>query len=41
MKNTISRLIAICFLAMSLTAFAQSADNMQQDEMKHDDRMKQ
>jgi pentapeptide MXKDX repeat protein len=40
MRKTICKLMAMCFLAVSLAAFAQSGDNMKQDSMKHDD-MKQ
>jgi len=40
MKKMIGRLMAMCLLAVSLAAFAQSGDNMKQDSMKHDD-MKQ
>ena len=40
MKNMIGRLMAMCLVAVSLAAFAQSGDNMKQDSMKHDD-MKQ
>ena len=36
MKKIISRLMVMCFLAVSLAAFAQSDDNM-----KKDDSMKQ
>jgi pentapeptide MXKDX repeat protein len=37
MKKTIGKLMAMCFLTMSLAAFAQSGDTMKQDTMKHDD----
>lgn len=40
MKKLICRLMAMCFLAVSLAAFAQSGDNMSQDNMKKDDNMK-
>jgi hypothetical protein len=30
MKKTICRLMAVCFLAISFTAFAQSSDAMKQ-----------
>jgi pentapeptide MXKDX repeat protein len=41
MRKAIGRLMAMCFLAVSLAAFAQSGDTMKHDEnMKHDD-MKQ
>jgi pentapeptide MXKDX repeat protein len=45
MKKTIGKLMAMCFLTVSLAAFAQSGDAMKQEEMKHDemkqDQMKQ
>jgi pentapeptide MXKDX repeat protein len=37
MKKMIGRLMAMCLVAVSLAAFAQSGDNMKQDSMKHDD----
>jgi pentapeptide MXKDX repeat protein len=37
MRKMIGRLMCMCFLAASLTAFAQSGDPMKQDSMKHDD----
>jgi pentapeptide MXKDX repeat protein len=45
MNKIIYRLMAMCLLSTSLTAFAQSGDTMkqdqsQQDQMKHDDNMK-
>ena len=40
MKSTICKLMAMCFLATSLVAFAQSSSGSQ-DEMKKDDAMKQ
>src|SRR6266481_2865963 len=40
MKKTISRLMAMCFLTVSLAAFAQSRDAMKQDDTKKDDGMK-
>jgi len=40
MKKTISRLMAMCFLTVSLAAFAQSGDAMKQDDTKKDDGMK-
>jgi pentapeptide MXKDX repeat protein len=46
MKNTLCRIIAVCLLALPLASFAQSTDNMkqdqpqQQDQMKHDDMKK-
>ena len=40
MKKMIGRLMAMCLVAVSLAAFAQSGDNMKQDSMKHED-MKQ
>jgi hypothetical protein len=37
MKKIFGRLMAMCFLAVSLVAFAQSGDTMKQDDqMKHD-----
>jgi len=47
MKKTIGRLLAMCFLTVSLAAFAQSGDAINKDDtkiddgMKHDDGMKQ
>ena len=35
MKKLIGRLMAMCFLALSVAAFAQSGGNMQQDQMGH------
>ncbi len=40
MKKMFCRLMGMCFLAVSLAAFAQSGDTMKQDTMKHDDQMK-
>ena len=40
MKKMIGKVMAMCLVAVSLAAFAQSGDNMKQDSMKHDD-MKQ
>jgi pentapeptide MXKDX repeat protein len=41
MRKAIGRLMAMCFVAVSLAAFAQSGETMKQDDnMKHDD-MKQ
>jgi pentapeptide MXKDX repeat protein len=37
MKKTIGKLMAMCFLTVSIAAFAQSGDAMKQDNMKHDD----
>ncbi len=34
MKKMMRSLMAMCFLAVSLTAFAQSGDAMKQDSMK-------
>jgi pentapeptide MXKDX repeat protein len=36
MKKMLCRLMAVCCLALSVTAFAQSGDNMKQDNMKDD-----
>ncbi len=36
MKRMISRLMCMCFLGVSIAAFAQSGDNMKQD--KHETR---
>ncbi|MGA8622588.1 MAG: pentapeptide MXKDX repeat protein [Candidatus Sulfotelmatobacter sp.] len=41
MNKMIRRLMAMCFLAVSLSAFAQSGDAMKQDSMKQGDSMKQ
>ena len=41
MNKMIRGLMAMCFLAVSLTAFAQSGDAMKQDSMKQDDSMTQ
>ena len=46
MNKMICRLMAMCLLSVSLTAFAQSGDSMkpdqsQQDQMKHDDKPNQ
>jgi len=41
MNRIISRLMAMCLLTVSLSAFAQSGDAMKQDSMKQDDSMKQ
>ena len=40
MKKMFCRLMGMCFLAVSLAAFAQSGDTMKQDTMKQDDQMK-
>jgi pentapeptide MXKDX repeat protein len=50
MKKTLCRLMAMCFLAVPLSALAQSGDNMKQDQtqpdqmkndnVKHDQMMK-
>jgi len=40
MRKMICRLMAMCFLSLSLAAFAQTTDTSKQDSMKHDD-MKQ
>ena len=40
MRKMICRLMGMCFLAVSLAAFAQSGDTMKQDTMKQDDQMK-
>ena len=40
MKKMFCRLMGMCFLAVSLAAFAQSGDTMNQDTMKQDDQMK-
>jgi pentapeptide MXKDX repeat protein len=45
MKKTLCKLMVMCFLAVPLAVVAQSGDNMkqdqsQQDQMKHDDTMK-
>jgi pentapeptide MXKDX repeat protein len=40
MKKAIGRLMAMCFLTVSLAAFAQSGDAMKQDDTKKDDGMK-
>src|SRR5208282_5990842 len=37
MNKMIRRLMALCLLAVSFAAFAQSSDTMKQDNMKHDD----
>ena len=41
MRKTICKLMAMWFLTVSLAAFAQSGDTTKQDNMKHDDSMKQ
>lgn len=41
MKKMFYRLMAMCFLAVSLTAVAQSGDTTKQDTMKQGDQMKQ
>ena len=41
MNEMIRRLMAMCLLAVSFAAFAQSGDTMKQDSMKQDDSMKQ
>ena len=41
MNKMIRRLMAMCLLAVSFAAFAQSGDTMKQDSMKQDDSMKQ
>ena len=40
MSKMTGRLMAVCFLAASLAAFAQSGDTMKQDTMKQGDQMK-
>jgi pentapeptide MXKDX repeat protein len=40
MKRIFGRLMAMCFLAVSLAAFAQSGDTMKQDRMQQGDQMK-
>ena len=40
MRRIICRLTAICFLAVSLAAQAQSSDTMKQDTMQQGDQMK-
>jgi pentapeptide MXKDX repeat protein len=40
MRNPICRLLAICSLAVSLAALAQSGDTMKQDTMQQPDQMK-
>jgi hypothetical protein len=37
MKKMIGRLMAMCLVAVSLAAFAQSGDNMKYDSIKHDE----
>ena len=40
MNKMIRRLMAMCLLAVSFAAFAQSGDTMKQDSMKQGDSMK-
>jgi pentapeptide MXKDX repeat protein len=41
MRKMMCSLIGMCFLAVSLSAVAQSGDTMKQDSMKQGDQMKQ
>lgn len=40
MRNVMCRLLAMCFLAVSLAALGQSGDAMKQDTMQQGDQMK-
>ena len=40
MRKMISRLMGMCFLAVSIAALAQSGDTMKQDTMQQGDQMK-